>query len=711
MRLNQLINPVTKIAGYKLPGTIDAWNEEILKRFFEENNSIPKEYGVEIRLKETDENRGYGIGSVIVWHNNNRINFPIIINQNSLSPFDVFYSNKNGRKEAYPATEENILKELCVYNVGKPENYNKNLTPDLKLVGGVPQRNITRADEQSTGQANFPSIEKMAAPNVYFYKFINKDDLSKIASDLILNPEIAKNFYDNTGGLINKIIKYNGYQKFTPKRHFIGKIDTTGLYDIKKQIVMIDNEFIDKRQFNEILPGTVCELRCKTYGSMEDILSLDDLKEDKLKMGEPVVGVVLKEIGVEDPNDFGLVHAGHVFISSTSNIFCNANTTQWNRNLEKYIPNRFYGTPLNISIDVVINAIKDNTFKIPGRNHPQQSAEYYRREYPDDGNKYTNAIEYSRCNRCHLLTKADNEYVLIPMNSKFDQLLYNGNYIFKGDTTVFIVANVENIVKVSRIDDVTLKSLVGNAKYFYLIPQSSFLIPFGKNGFKRIEYSNFISPDNTIRNDFVNEPVEKIGVKMRNDGVILSGKPIDELRKVANIKDVIDPTVAKKILIDHGVPENKVMPLFKLAAQAFLDGGDYPVYAYNVSSCIYNTKMINDINAMEKRALDYSNIINQYINLMKTDSILGGTIKMASLLTDQNAVDVVLSVDYINEDNIEHFVENMDMIKETLKNIADMLIASRMGLKVLDEENLKKCMKCLDSIIKGLENLKSSIQA
>ena len=91
----------------------------------------------------------------------------------------------------------------------------------------------------------------------------------------------------------------------------------------------------------------------------------------------------------------------------------------------------------------------------------------------------------------------------------------------------------------------------------------------------------------------------------------------------------------------------------------------------------------------------------QYANMVKTDLI-----KEASMLEDPEAVDVVLSLNFINEDNINYFVENIDELKEVSSNLSKLLVASRMGLKTVDEHAVKKVVDGLEVVIDNLESLR-----
>jgi len=79
------------------------------------------------------------------------------------------------------------------------------------------------------------------------------------------------------------------------------------------------------------------------------------------------------------------------------------------------------------------------------------------------------------------------------------------------------------------------------------------------------------------------------------------------------------------------------------------------------------------------------------------------------MIDDPESVDVMLSLNFINEDNIMSYIENIAIIRKVLSNLASMIIASRMGLSTLDEGALKKSVEGLQDVVDGLENVKMAI--
>ena len=103
---------------------------------------------------------------------------------------------------------------------------------------------------------------------------------------------------------------------------------------------------------------------------------------------------------------------------------------------------------------------------------------------------------------------------------------------------------------------------------------------------------------------------------------------------------------------------------------------------------------------MEKEA-SLKPLFKQYADKLRINLI-----KEAAVIDDPEVVDNVLGTNFINEDNLKEFVNNIDKLEAVNNKLAELLVASRMGLKDIDEQALKKAIEGLGSVIKGLEQLK-----
>lgn len=82
--------------------------------------------------------------------------------------------------------------------------------------------------------------------------------------------------------------------------------------------------------------------------------------------------------------------------------------------------------------------------------------------------------------------------------------------------------------------------------------------------------------------------------------------------------------------------------------------------------------------------------------------------KLASVITDTPSVDAVLSLNFVNRDNIAEFANSLPLFQDVSQTLAEMLLKSRIGVRVVDENVLRRVMLGVVDIIDvlaGVANL------
>lgn len=79
--------------------------------------------------------------------------------------------------------------------------------------------------------------------------------------------------------------------------------------------------------------------------------------------------------------------------------------------------------------------------------------------------------------------------------------------------------------------------------------------------------------------------------------------------------------------------------------------------------------------------------------------------KEAAVLQDEDTVDKVLSLGFLNKDNIRNFAGYLPELERTTNKLADLLFASRCGLSTVPETAVESAMKNTDEILSGLRSL------
>ena len=86
-------------------------------------------------------------------------------------------------------------------------------------------------------------------------------------------------------------------------------------------------------------------------------------------------------------------------------------------------------------------------------------------------------------------------------------------------------------------------------------------------------------------------------------------------------------------------------------------------------------------------------------------------LKEAASLDYPLSVDRVLSIGFLNPENVSTFVSYLPEFEDTLSKLSELLIASRLGLSNVDTGALERVTRHLDRVIDGLRELVQHPQA
>jgi hypothetical protein len=98
-------------------------------------------------------------------------------------------------------------------------------------------------------------------------------------------------------------------------------------------------------------------------------------------------------------------------------------------------------------------------------------------------------------------------------------------------------------------------------------------------------------------------------------------------------------------------------------------------------------------------------------HLSKLPPIRAYLLKEAALLEDPMAVDKILSVGFINPENVSIFAGYIPEFETVIRKLAELLVATRMGLHTVNEGALQRALVHLDKVVDGLKTLDAAPQA
>lgn len=712
-----------KIAIYELPKNVAEWNEEILNQFFEQINYLPKEFGVDIIVKSVDENEGYAKGSIAVWYQGKQINFPVIVKNYQLSPFDVFVY-KDGEETKYKiANLRNIKKVLSSEKMGVLEDKKGKGIPGVKSVGGVyPKTSIDISDTSEL--TKYPTFSKMSK----WPLFVKMEDFEKLAVQLEAEPDIGKNFVDNTGDLISNIIELKK-KRIVADDHKEGILDLKNVVKAKRAITVLDSQFFDVNDLQPITAPMVCELRLYEYPSLEDFIESGKSMAGRFLAtmnGKPISGIVLdykdkysiksgpigedsKELA-ENDNDIEKKRKlrnrrDQIFISLDGKYY-----SQFNDYDKHGIG--FYGSRIlsqDKALEKAVQLIAKNTtdeFSNINRDNrydgsdklfgPNKEMEQGKRDRYESGFAYGD-------NKLFAIFGMADAFECVEFSNNFKKFKVNDSHVYVSNDEAIIPANVAGLQKVKSVKDPVYKMVLGKVKNIFLIPEGSLII----NGMlmRRINKDDLMRPSKPICKTYEDAAINKVALWVDGEsGYKISGKPFEPFKKIARIDgSALTTNEAFMALQIMGMDSGIAKTAMQVALNRFADENvkDKSVSIFGVRDDYINTDVINELEKTARIRELFKDICQE----LRVDLI-----KEASALDDPEAVDVVLSLNFVNEDSLKNYIDNIEEMKKISDKLAELLVASRMGLSSIDEGAIKKSMEGLNSVIENLENIQMAVE-
>lgn len=720
-----------KVADTTLPEDSTKWHEDILQKFFEEVDYLTQNVGTDVVLSSVDINKGYGKGSVVVWFKDKKINFPIIIRDYKLSPFDVFVYQDGDEQIYMPANFENIKRLISSSGLGTLENIwdkGQGQLTELKTPGGVyPKQLMDVSQNPEAANMIYPPFSKMSG----WRDHARKEDLEKFAAMVERDPGVKANYVDNTGDLVTNVIDLaHSKKKIIADTDKKEDIDLTGLVEAKQALTVIDSDLFDVNQLQPVTPPSVCELRLYEFPSMEDFIESGENMTERFlatRNGRPVVGVVLdmKEEGdffnqptagqsyntsSKDPIEQAKAvrqSRNQIFLSIDGSSFCTFN--DWDKT-----GIGFYGSKIipigSGGVEKVMKIISNNTSdefiaanllnrrdgsdKVFNPIGTMDQGQYdYNTDYPCNDYRSNLAVVYG----------AGESFECVMFRGKYRKISVNGSPVYTTGEVAIIPANIASIQRVKKVEDEVYRMATLGAKKLYLIPEVA--VVFNTEYMKEYNKDDFMRPNLPMQKVYEEANITKVGVEVNPEGgYTITGKPYENLKKIAD-NGCLTTKKAITSLVIMGMDKEAASTALKHAINRYIekDASDRRVTIYGVRGDYINPEFQYN-EAMEKVAKERE-ILRKMASILRKDLT-----KEASAINDPEAADVVLSLNFINEDSLKGYVENIGEMRRILSELSKMLIASRLGLSDLDESALTKSIEGLDEVVKGLENIKLAIK-
>jgi len=183
-------------------------------------------------------------------------------------------------------------------------------------------------------------------------------------------------------------------------------------------------------------------------------------------------------------------------------------------------------------------------------------------------------------------------------------------------------------------------------------------------------------------------------MRLPEEAVVLREDPVTFM-KVAN---KLDPLYITRFYDDYYIES--------LEKRAYFDKEDAEFYLYKLG---FNGKVELDKLVKHGEEVTLYGAIYPQTELKEDPNLavpFTETLKIAASLKDEDTIDKILSLSFINSDNVNKYIDMLPSFEDVEGKLADLLFASRLGITDIPEENVSLAMGHVGKILKGLKNIK-----
>lgn len=716
----------------KLSDNVREWQQEIAALVAEK---LPRDLGlnVVVMFQKVDDEKGYAVGSAIASDGStgNSIGIPVLVKSWHLAPIDLFFKEN----KVYPMSDDNMAKVFYQSSLG---------------VGLAPTQPAPNMADDTYDETRVPPMGgkySYSAPHSMLDAIsgtLGADDLRLFKTAVQKEPNLLAAYHRRgTSSLLNKIaaetpkateqdasnkerasevftIKKDGpnqYRLFSaPDEVYDPVMISTDRQGLKRYLEMRRSELWDYEQdalnsidqyghFTVIPPETVYGKEVDgptgngvdgsgSYGASLGVHRnpwvFDPLQDDRIVRTVDKFG----RYGVKDAD--GVIAKGWV-IPNVVDFDGNAKPIKLflGKNLAA-MQGRIAGIPLNDDAGVSLQADRPDTGKI--------GVLVYR-----DGEKVLATVPFQ-----------------VTSVTVFKNLRSLGVVDYQGKQANLIISpNIDGVVAVSPGQKAALGPLLGPGKNYVISAKMFFVrmprlcqVSEGPDDFKRVAA----------------EWLDKnpIKVAQANGRYIFKGGPIEKFAAHA----------ANRFKPSGGTYAGMVND-FSSKAQASPQKGSLPAAPTPQAPSIH--KVSFDFNSLARHEAEFllgywglgsekvAEVLDQVKNhirlevhhlrfpkvahTMKTASPkvqafiesvrspIADLLKCAASIDDAQAVDAVLSLGFVNNENIARFASAKPMLEEVSEMLAKLLLASRLGMEDIPEENARAALGHIQKILSGLQRL------
>jgi len=272
-------------------------------------------------------------------------------------------------------------------------------------------------------------------------------------------------------------------------------------------------------------------------------------------------------------------------------------------------------------------------------------------------------------------------------------------YISEGTARATIPFQIEALDETGESRTYSVSTDMGEEFQVQVVPQLQVITPMGEGMYGVPEHFGFLPLTGQLTK-LVEDPAALTKEseareiadwgEVITDGTVysLSGRPFEKLAD--SVKSFIDRPAAEFLLVSAGANPSEVKE--KLAVAAEFGGASF---TFN------NLRQITPF-------------VEVYEDSIKTASAVRGKLPEPRLLVkeaadvavgDGTAVDAVLSLGFLTPETVSVFLSYIPYLEDTINRLADLLMATRMGLRIMNESSVRTALFSLEETLNGLKLL------
>lgn len=699
-----------RIQWTKLGDNVQGWPQEIGQLIAER---LPSDLNLEttVVFQQVDQEKGYAIGSAVVRDPNGplTVGIPIIVKSWHVAPFDI-YMREN---KVFPLTNETLAKVFYQGGIGAglasknpPPHMADDVFADVRNppLGGKysysSPLSMLSLIEGTMGADDIATFRKVAADPILLGAFHKRGTFDLLCKYGESKADDSQDKADKARGLAIMNVKKDGpdlYRLLTTSSQVYDPIsicvDRNGLaelFDLRRSMFSdVEKDPMVPLDRNGEITLTVPET---PYGK-------------PAKGGTPALGEH-KNPFVFDPHaiDIPAVTAdkfGAYAVQDKTGVA----TKGW------VVPNviNFDGSTSSLKL-FLGKALSGMQSRIVGVPSPGEADADLKGESAETGKTGT-----------LLYRDGDKIFATVPFFVK-GTVTFQGSKAFtvvdyKGDEATFIISTrIDGIVPVESSESKTLGPLVGRKKTYFISPKLVFV------RMPRIATLSE-SIDDMRKTAMSRLDPRPLKLSRSNGSYVIRGGKLDKYASAAKALKAAKAAVMGQSRKQLAAKVSNAMATKKLASlnHSFLTKGEaaFTLCAMGVpfSKVAQALRAVQTKQSVEIHFPRYPLLPEEVKTAQPTQlealaarlrRSAGGfetMLKVASAINDAEAVDAVLGLNFINEENVKRFAAARPILEETSGILAKLLLASRLGMEDIPEEAARSAMGHLQKVIEGLGEL------